>query len=770
MTKQKYDAVVVGNGAIGSSLAVELADRGLTVGLIGPDNRKHAASTAAGAMLGCFGEVTADLISDGPGRAKLALDLRAKELWPKWVEKISEHSPLDGHDLFTASGTTVILNTVGTREIDTENFAAIQTVLQENNEPFDFVDVDDLEWVDADPNSRPLEAIHIPGEHAVDSGRLLDRLEGAAVSRGCTLIHERAMSLRVDQGKIRAVVLDSGDVIEADNVVLAAGVGSQALIDSVPGLGDAIPRLVAGYGVSAVMTTHDGSQPQSVIRTPNRAFACGLHVVPRGLGQVYVGATNIINPTAMTEPVLRDLEFLLECSHRQVRRNLWSSSVKRINVGNRPVSLDGFPLLGETPVQGLWMTTGTYRDGLFLSPLIAQEFADRITGGRGEADLSLFIPERAPVQRAGGRTDTIDTTVQHMLATGYEHHWMIPTDWQEYLEADLHPIYRNWADQIDEDFTPPPEIVASSRLHPQMVRWLRDYYDAVREKFGAPDRASTRTRGALVMNATRQLQAANVPAPAADAQKLAEHVFGMRDDDVEPSTAEQDQFLDLVGRRSDREPLEYLTGEVRVLGLDLEVHPGVFIPRVHSEAMVDVALEGVSTASPTVVDLCTGTGAIALAVASRFPEAHVLGVDVSESAVICAQANADRLDGIDFERVAFRQADISTDSFAEHLAGVTDLVTANPPYVPTDLHMPSEWSVYQPGEALYSGSDGLDATRMAVRAAERLLRPGGLFALEHYDAALDAIVAILADAGFKQITSHRDHDKLPRFILAVKEG
>lgn len=228
MTTQTFDAIVVGNGAIGSSLAVELADRGLTVALIGPENRQYAASTAAGAMLGCFGEVTADLISDDPGRTKFALDLKAKELWPDWVEKISDHSPLDGTDLFTASGTTVILNTVGTREIDTENFSAIQKTLQENNEPFDTVDVDDIGWVDADPNSRPLEAIHIPGEHAVDSGRLLARLEGAAAARGCTLIHERAVSLREDHGRIRAVVLDNGDVIEAGQVVLAAGVGSQA--------------------------------------------------------------------------------------------------------------------------------------------------------------------------------------------------------------------------------------------------------------------------------------------------------------------------------------------------------------------------------------------------------------------------------------------------------------------------------------------------------------------------------------------------------------
>ncbi|XTZ13663.1 peptide chain release factor N(5)-glutamine methyltransferase [Micromonospora echinospora] len=768
MTRQKFDVIVVGNGAIGSSLAVELADRGLTVALIGPANRQYAASTASGAMLGCFGEVTADLVSDQPGQAKFALDLKARGLWSDWVGKISEHSPLDGTDLFTASGTTVILNTVGTREIDSENFSAIQRALHENNEPFESVDVDDIGWIDADPNSRPVAAIHIPGEHAVDSGRLLVRLEGAAVARGCTLIPEHAVSLREDRGRIRAVVLDNGDVLEADQIVLAAGVGTQTLIDSVPGLGDTIPRLVAGYGVSVVMTTHDGTQPQSVIRTPNRAFACGLHVVPRGMGQVYVGATNIINPTVMTEPVLRDLEFLLQCAHRQIRRNLWSSSVRRISVGNRPVSLDGFPLLGETPVQGLWMATGTYRDGLFLSPLIAKEFGDRLTGGTGEADLSLFTPERAPVQRAGGRARVIDTTVQHMLATGYEHHWNIPTDWQEYLEADLYPIYQNWANQIDGDYTPPPELVASSRLHPQMVQWLRDYYAATREKFGTPDRSPAPTRAELTRAATRQLRTAKVWTPDADAQTLAEHAFGDTKGDAIPEATERQRFLDLVARRANREPLEYLVGHVRVLGLDLAVRPDVFIPRVHSEAMVDTAIAQLTTEKPAVVDFCTGTGAIALAIATRLPHASVIGADVSESAIACAKENASRLGAALTNQVEFLHADINNADFAEHLTGQVDLVTANPPYVPNDLHMPSEWAVYQPDGALYSGADGLDLTRVVARTAHRLLRPGGVLALEHYDAALDQIITILDDAGFVNIASHRDHDNLPRFTIAVK--
>jgi glycine/D-amino acid oxidase-like deaminating enzyme len=99
---------------------------------------------------------------------------------------------------------------------------------------------------------------------------------------------------------------------------------------------------------AALVDTVDRTAPRSVLRTPNRAFACGLHVVPRGDGQVYVGATNVISPDPRQTALVSDVLFLLECGVRQVRRNLGRSGLRRIQVGNRPVALDGMPLLGET--------------------------------------------------------------------------------------------------------------------------------------------------------------------------------------------------------------------------------------------------------------------------------------------------------------------------------------------------------------------------------------------------------------------------------------
>ncbi|PCG85251.1 modification methylase [Streptomyces sp. WZ.A104] len=767
-----HDVVVVGNGSLGSSLAVELALRGASVALVGPAKRPYAASTAAGAMLGCFGEVTTSLLAHPYGQAKFDLDLKAKDVWPGWLETLADGTG-DGSDLITAKGTTVLLNTVGTGPIDTENYTAIQQALDKHGEAYESVDPADVGWLDPDPNSRPLRAMHIPGEHAVDSGRLLHRLDATARRLGVSFLDHRAVSVVRDGDRARGVILDDGTVVRGSTVVLAGGVGSQELVDSVDRLGDCIPRLVAGYGVSAVVTTQDGTQPDAVIRTPNRAFACGLHVVPRGTARVYIGATNIINPRPLADPVMRDLLFLLECSHRQIRRDLWSSSVVGVQVGNRPVSLDGFPLLGETPLSGLWMMTGTYRDGLFLSPLLAREFAARLHGETPELDLDLFVPERRPLQGAS-REETIRTTVEHMLATGYEHHWNIPTDWQELLGPDLETIYRDWAGRIDPDFTPPPELLASSRLHPGMTEWIRSYYDSCRSRFGAPTPPVVRV-GDEVRRATERLSQARVWTPGPDALALAAHALELSpeaaetlDLDAEIAPEEATRLRALVDRRADRVPLEYLTGRATLFGLALEVGQGVFVPRVHSEAMVTDALARTAPGALHAVDLCTGSGAIALAVGALRPGSTVTGVDLSDTALDYAVRNAAKLSGRVDSRVAFIAGDITGPGLLASMDGSVDLVTANPPYVPDSLRIPPEWAVHQPAEAIYSGWDGLDLIRSVARVSARLLTEGGVLAVEHYDAVTDEVLAILTAAGFEAVISHRDHDGFQRYVTALR--
>jgi glycine/D-amino acid oxidase-like deaminating enzyme len=217
--------VVAGNGVLGQSLALTLARRGLRVALLGHPDRPWAASAAAGAMLGCFGEVTEALVSSEYGRTKLDLDVQAKKLWPTWSEELAAESGQG--NVQVANGTTVILNAVGVRGIDDVNYVAIKEELRRYGEPFEDVEPADIEWLDPDPGSRPQSAFHIPGEHAVNAAMLLEELAQAYVHAGGTVIAEPAARVEYSHGRVTGVVLASGARLAAGHVVLAAGARSQ---------------------------------------------------------------------------------------------------------------------------------------------------------------------------------------------------------------------------------------------------------------------------------------------------------------------------------------------------------------------------------------------------------------------------------------------------------------------------------------------------------------------------------------------------------------
>lgn len=471
-----FDVIVIGNGVLGLSLALTLVRKKVRVALVGEAHRPWAASTAAGAMLGCFGEVTTTLLKSEYGRTKLDFAVRASQLWHSWLADLARDA--GDADIVIADGTIVMLNTVGVPGIDDANFAAIRESLCHYNEPFEDIDPSDVEWLDPDPGSRPLRAFFLPNEHAVNAAGLLERLERAFIRLGGTLVVEPVVRLEHDRDQVSGLTLASGEQLSSKCIALAAGVRSQDILDSVPDVAARIPRLISGYGVSALVRTEDSSTPRSVIRTPNRAFACGLHVLPRRTGELYIGATNIISPDPVDTPHIRDVLFLLNCAVHQVRRNLSISGLHRIQVGNRPVALDGFPLLGQTDLTGLWLVTGTYRDGLHLSPFLAREMSQRILGERSDIDLSMFKPVRTPIQPVS-REEVVETAVTHMLATGYEYDWSIPVEWPHIIEHTLRPSYEQFADDLDPCYTPPPEILAASRLHPSIFKMLRNYYAAV---------------------------------------------------------------------------------------------------------------------------------------------------------------------------------------------------------------------------------------------------------------------------------------------------
>ncbi|MCQ4083512.1 FAD-binding oxidoreductase [Streptomyces sp. RB6PN25] len=471
------DVIVIGNGALGSSIAFELARRGNNVARIGGRARRHAASTAAGAMLGCFGEVTEPLMATEHGRYKLSLDYQARELWPDWLEGLSAYSG-DESELVTADGTFVILNSVGTSAIDTTNFAVIEAALTQHHEPYELVDTESIDWMEPNELFRPLRALFMPREHAVNTARLFEKLDAALIKAQGVVVEEQVTSLVTDGDSVAGVVLANGETLTARHVIVAAGAHSVDLLAGLEDLHRKVPPMVSGYGVSALVRTKDRSLPRSVLRTPNRALACGLHCVPRGDGMLYLGATNIISDTPRENADLKDLKFLVDCAIDQLHTGLEDAALVATQVGNRPIPADGYPLFGATGVDGLWMASGTYRDGLNQSPLLAREMADMIEKGAGQVrELIAFAPVRAPLA-PGTREQVVASAVSHMVATGYERKWNITGEWPGIIEEALTEKYLKTANDLDAEFTPPAEFLVT--MSDQKWEALRRYYAAWR--------------------------------------------------------------------------------------------------------------------------------------------------------------------------------------------------------------------------------------------------------------------------------------------------
>ncbi|HZG94525.1 MAG TPA: peptide chain release factor N(5)-glutamine methyltransferase [Mycobacteriales bacterium] len=278
------------------------------------------------------------------------------------------------------------------------------------------------------------------------------------------------------------------------------------------------------------------------------------------------------------------------------------------------------------------------------------------------------------------------------------------------------------------------------------------------------------TLRAVLAEATERLAAAGVPSPRADAEQLAAHVLATSRaalSAVSVLPAERARELaDLVDRRAARIPLQHLVGSVGFRHLELVVGPGVFIPRPETEVVAGWAIQalvGDALPAPVVVDLCTGSGAIAAAIAMEVPSATVHAVEIDDGAVRWARRN---LDGTG---VLLHHAD-ARDALPE-LDDLVDLVVSNPPYVPTgerDL-VDREVRDHDPALALWSGADGLDLLTAVVRRSERLLRPGGRLVVEHSDRQGESAAAVVHAAEcWDDIRDHHDLTGRPRFVTARK--
>lgn len=278
---------------------------------------------------------------------------------------------------------------------------------------------------------------------------------------------------------------------------------------------------------------------------------------------------------------------------------------------------------------------------------------------------------------------------------------------------------------------------------------------------------------AVVRAAAQRLADAGVPDPLVDAELLAGYVGGQRRGEVQAAIVRGDAIdvevaatLDaLVTRRAAREPLQHITGTAPFRHLELAVGPGVFVPRPETEIVVQFAIDALLNSAepePIGVDLGTGSGAIALAMATEVPHARIFAAELSADAHIWASRN---VAGV--ENLTLVLADLG-DAFGE-LDGTASVVISNPPYVPNAaVPRDPEVRLFDPAMALYGGEDGLDIVRVLSGRALRLLHPGGLLVIEHGELQGESIREILAADGWRAPATHRDLTLRDRATTALR--
>nr|WP_090340946.1 peptide chain release factor N(5)-glutamine methyltransferase [Mycolicibacterium malmesburyense]CRL70604.1 protein-(glutamine-N5) methyltransferase [Mycolicibacterium malmesburyense] len=279
----------------------------------------------------------------------------------------------------------------------------------------------------------------------------------------------------------------------------------------------------------------------------------------------------------------------------------------------------------------------------------------------------------------------------------------------------------------------------------------------------SPAPASTRL-SRLIDAAAAVLAEAGVATPRVDAELLAAHVLGterarLRFVEATPEFAER--YDKLITRRAQRIPLQHLVGTAPFGPLEVIVGPGVFIPRPETEALLEWAVAQRLPDAPVIVDLCTGSGALAAAMARHRPDARIIAVDDSEEALGYARRN---LAGSAVEVV---HADVTTPGLLPELDGAVDLVVANPPYIPDGAQLEPEVAEHDPAHALFGGPDGMRVIEAITDVAARWLRTGGLLAVEHDDTTSHRTVECFGrSTHFDDITARRDLTGRPRFVTA----
>eukprot|EP01129_Flabellula_baltica_P013095 TRINITY_DN6026_c0_g2_i1.p1 TRINITY_DN6026_c0_g2~~TRINITY_DN6026_c0_g2_i1.p1 ORF type:complete len:481 (+),score=83.62 TRINITY_DN6026_c0_g2_i1:84-1526(+) len=389
---------IIGNGSLGCSIAIQLikkSDENFTI--FGRKERVGSASKAAGMMLNLFAELHEDELSSPFSRTKFEMGLLAKSMWSDWVNYLNSVSQVP--DININYGTYVISNSAGIPEIEDKTFSYIIKVMDEYDCPYELVDTSEENIRGYQPRhyARALKSFLIKDEGFIEPNSVFlafdDILQNSAQA---TVVDNNVVHISVLEDGTFRLVTDEGNTYLAKKVVIAAGSFSQHLIDQLD-ISNNIPKLFYGTGVGLhVRLSRENHKkfilPDKVIRTTARGFACGINLVPWDKERCYIGATSMVLEFGDNEPQIDSVYTLLTSAMEELNQELTGASFKTV-LGHRPTTADLFPILGSVSIDGLFIASGTKREGFFLSPLISDSISEEILG-RPALTPPEFKPER----------------------------------------------------------------------------------------------------------------------------------------------------------------------------------------------------------------------------------------------------------------------------------------------------------------------------------------------------------------------------------------
>jgi glycine oxidase len=411
--------VVIGNGAIGLTIAWQILKDydNAKVFVVGKTSRIGCASIAAAAMFNSFAEIDAGTLSNAVERVKWLFNHEASILWPSLIELLRDET---GKVINHGFGTFVINNHVSDN-LEDENFDAIVSALKEFEEPYELISPRLIPGYKPSCQARAGRCVHIPREGWINPLNLLEALQHSLfLSNRVELVDADCVSLSEDHvGNITSIQTDRQTTISGDVFILCPGARFSRIIEA-SNLSVRFPRIFYGSGCTIVLETGE-STLSNCIRTPNRGLACGVYSAPRDQDHTIVGASNLVSPVGLANAQVGSVYTLLKSAMEQLNTDFYRAGLSAVNLGWRPTSEDTVPLIGRSEINNLMVVTGTKRDGLHCSPLIAKCISELLESKSCSFfDLSLFNPNRSRI-RLLSRAESVDNYVKHCMNANYQH-------------------------------------------------------------------------------------------------------------------------------------------------------------------------------------------------------------------------------------------------------------------------------------------------------------------------------------------------------------